>query len=301
MSMSVKRVLTWTAAVAGVSITTLAGAAAAGYSRFSRQIAGEISALTANVSGDGAMVTEEMLDGLPEPVRRYLSYTGVVGRPMVRSVYLHQSGAMHPDPGLPWIPLEADQYYSVDPPGFIWDGKVHLGPLPLARGRDRFHDGRGNMLIKLFSLFPVIDATGPEMDQGSMMRHLSEMIWFPAAFLAPNVSFDAVDEHSARVTLTDHGRTVSATMFFDDEGRVTNLVAERYRSAGSAFELATWETPIAEYGEFEGLKLPVRGQAVWKLPEGDFPYIDVKITGVKYNQSLRSGDPNRRSGAPTGT
>ena len=51
------------------------------------------------------------------------------------------------------------------------------------------------------------------------MRYLSEMIWFPAAFLAWNISFEPVDDSSARVTLTDHGQTASGTLFFDKEGR----------------------------------------------------------------------------------
>ena len=50
---------------------------------------------------------------------------------------------------------------------------------------------------------------------------------------------------------------------------MTNLVAQRCRSIGTTFELTTWKTPIAGYGQFEGLKLPVLGQAVWKLTEGD--------------------------------
>ena len=40
----------------------------------------------------------------------------------------------------------------------------------------------------------------------------------------------------------------------------------------------TWSTPITGYGEFEGLRLPVRGKAVWKLPDGDLEYIDVTVT-----------------------
>ena len=33
-----------------------------------------------------------MLDGLPEPVRRYMNWTGVVGRPWIRTAYVKQSG-----------------------------------------------------------------------------------------------------------------------------------------------------------------------------------------------------------------
>ena len=36
-------------------------------------------------------------------------------------------------------------------------------------------DGRGWMLIKLFSLVPLANAAGAEMDQGALMRYLNEL------------------------------------------------------------------------------------------------------------------------------
>ena len=40
--------------------------------------------------------------------------------------------------------------------------------------------------------------------------------------------------------------------------------------------------PVTAYGEFEGMKLPVRCKAVWKFPEGDQEYIDVTVTALQY-------------------
>jgi hypothetical protein len=40
---------------------------------------------------------------------------------------------------------------------------------------------------------------------------------------------------------------------------------------------------MAEYGEFAGLRLPVRGSAVWKLADGDVEYIDVTVTELEYD------------------
>jgi hypothetical protein len=118
------------------------------------------------------------------------------------------------------------------------------------------------------------------------MRYLSEMIWFPTAFLGDNVSFEPVDDRSARVTLTDRGTTASATMFFDERGKLIDLVAERYRIVEGGSALERWSTPVDEYGERAGLRLPVRGRAVWKLADGDVEYIDVSATEVQYNVGL---------------
>lgn len=115
-----------------------------------------------------------------------------------------------------------------------------------------------------------------------MMRYLSEMIWFPAAFLADNITFHAVDDTSARVTLTDHGRTATGTLVFDQEGRLTDFVAKRYRTPDASSPEA-WSTPITGYGEYEGLRLPARGEAIYRLPGGDFEYIEVTLTGLHYD------------------
>jgi len=145
-----------------------------------------------------------------------------------------------------------------------------------------YAEGTGRMLVKVASLWPVADASGEQMDQAAMMRYLSEMIWFPAAFLAGNISFEPVDDSPARVTLTDHGRTATGTLVLDKDGRLTGFVAQRYRTA-SASSPETWSTPITGYGEFEGLRLPARGKAAYKLPDGDLEYIDVTVTDLHYD------------------
>jgi hypothetical protein len=138
------------------------------------------------------------------------------------------------------------------------------------------------MLVKVASLWPVVDASGAQMNQAAMTRYLSEMVWFPAAFLAGNISFEAVDDSSARVTLTDHGQTATGTLFIDQQGRLTDFVAKRYRTPDSS-DPDTWSTPFTGYGEFEGLRLPSRGKAIYKLPGGDLEYIDVTVTDLRYD------------------
>jgi hypothetical protein len=258
------------AALAGICAELL------GHRAFTRLVRRDVEALRDGASTARAgVVTEEMLSDFPEPVRRYLTYTGVVR--------LRQKGAMRAGPGQPWMPLAAQEHYCVDPPGFVWDGTLRLGPVRVVRVRDEYLGGAGRMLVKVASLLPVVDASGEEMDQGSMMRYLSEMIFFPAAFLGDNISFQAVDHGSAQVTLTDHGRTATGTIYVDGQGRLTNFAAMRHRMAGGRQVLTAWSTPVSAYGEFEGLRLPVRGKAVWKLPSGDLDYIDVTITELHYD------------------
>jgi Family of unknown function (DUF6544) len=270
-------------AVAGMAVLAGTCAQVAGDRAFARLVRQDVQALHARAAPARAgVVTEQMLTDLPEPVRRYLRYTGVVGKPFPGTVRLRQEGRMRVGPGRRWIPLDAEEHYSVQPPGFVWAGTLRVGPLPVARARDMYAKGEGRMLVKVASLWPVVNASGEQMNQGETMRYLSEMIWFPAAFLAGNIAFEPVDDSCARVILTDHGRTATGTMFFDQQGRFTDFVAQRYRTP-DASSPDTWSTPFTGYGEFEGLRLPTRGKALYKLPGGDLEYIEVTLTGLHYD------------------
>jgi hypothetical protein len=230
------------------------------------------------------VVIEEMLAGLPEPAQRYLRRAGVVGRPMVDTVRLRQRCRMSLGPGMPSFPLVAEQWYSVDPPGFIWDATVPIEDLPLVRGRDGYIEGRGLMTIRLGSVAPVVNAAGPEMDQASLVRHLSEMPWFPSAFLRDRVTWEAIDEANVRVTLTDGDLRATGVLEIDAEGRLVAFRSERHAMVGKGFELRPWTAPTHAYGEFEGLQLPVSGAAVWTLRDGtELEYITVELTEVEYD------------------
>jgi hypothetical protein len=154
------------------------------------------------------------------------------------------------------------------------------------RGRDEYLDGRGRMLIKAAGLVPVVDAEGPEMDQASLVRHLSEMPWFPSAFLRDRVSWEAVDDETVKVSLQDGPLTAIGTLTIDPDGRLLEFRAERARQVGDGFELTTWSAPTLGYAIFEGLELPAHGAATWKLPEGDLEYVDLTLTDVEYDPPI---------------
>ena len=71
------------------------------------------------------------------------------------------------------------------------------------------------MFIKMLGVKTIGDVRGEEMDYSSLVRYLNEMMWFPTAFLNDNIRWEAVDQNSARVTITD-GRSASAVMYFDE-------------------------------------------------------------------------------------
>src|SRR5579859_6566216 len=128
------------------------------------------------------VVSVEMLQHLPAPVRRYLIYSGIVGKPWINTVHLRYSGKFRMAADKPWMPISAEQYYTTNPAGFVWKAWLKMYGLPLLRGQDTYKDGHGHMVGKIAGLYPLFDLRGEKLDQGSMMRYLNEMTWFPIAF-----------------------------------------------------------------------------------------------------------------------
>jgi hypothetical protein len=224
------------------------------------------------------VLTEAAIAKMPEPVQRWLDYAQVIGRQRPLIVRLKQEGLFRQAAGQDWMPFEAEEYYTTDPPGFLWSATMKKGPLLSVTGRDRYYEGKGSIDFRLLSLIPVARAEGAKIDQGALLRYLNETMWFPAAAVSPWITWEGIDAHSARATMSFQGLTASAVFSFDDEGRLITMVAQRYMGS----ELETWCTPISEYGEFNGVRVPVAGEGVWKLRDGDFTYIKLRVTEIDY-------------------
>jgi len=230
------------------------------------------------------LISETNLITLPEPVQRYLRYSGVIGKEKIKAVRLKQKGFFRPGEKLPWMPMIAEQYYTTNPPAFLWFGTVKALPFLLISARDKFVDGHGSMLVKLQSIFTLTNASGDKIDQGALLRYLGEMMWFPTAWLSDYIQWQEIDRYSARAILTCNGLEVSAVLHFNADGQIVKLTAQRYREVKGEYALDEWEAiPMPDYQEFNGLKIPVNVEVLWKLPSGDFSYFRGEVVDIGYN------------------
>lgn len=252
-----------------------------GRAAFELRISGEVARLfAASTPEQPPIVTDADLDALPEPVQRWVRYAGVVGREYPATVRLKQEGELRlGDRG--WFPFTAEEYYTTDPPGFIWITVVTTSRLFPVVGRDQYVGGKGSIDMRLLGLVPVARDSSAEMDQAALLRYLNEIMWFPAGAISPYITWEAIDPNSARATMTYAGERAQATFTFDAEGRLATMVANRFdREAGT---VVPWSTPISAYGEFGGVRIPVEGEAVYARDAGDYPYIRVRITALEHN------------------
>jgi hypothetical protein len=185
------------------------------------------------------------------------------------------------------MPFDATQYFTIDPPGFLWRASFRMAPLISVVGRDQYRGGSASMDMRLLSLVPVAKKTGGGLDQGDLLRFLGETQWFPGAALSEYIAWEGVDANSARATMSYGGVSASMTFIFANDGRLMEERAVRYNDARGRNE--EWVNRNDVDRDFEGLVLPAAGEARWEYASGPFPYIRWTITAIERDRPVRFG------------
>lgn len=221
------------------------------------------------------------LAGLPNPVVRYFEFALTPGQLVVRNAKLGQIGefAMRPNS---WRPFTAVEYFSVEPRGFLWDAKIQMNALVPMYIRDGYFAGEGASYGQLAAIVPVVNQRGtPGMASGALLRYLSELVLFPTALLPRGgISWKALNDSSAQVTLTDELTTVSGDVEFGEHGEIVRFSAMR-SFAGKA-ELVPWLGRFSNYRRIDGMMVPMSAEVEWVLPEGPFPYWRGRIIDTQF-------------------
>lgn len=270
-------------------IVLLAALPAIGHFMFSNMVENEQMELLERVikPSDG-IITVEDFNHLPMIVQRWLHASGVPDKPDVTFVRLRQTGEMKIKPDGNWMDFSAVQYFDVNNPSFVWKVDVRMMPLISLTGRDKLQDGQGGMLIKLLSLVNVVNEKhNPQINTGTLIRYLGEICWFPSAALSEPITWEGIDEYSAKATLTIDGQQVSGIFRFRENGEMQSFEADRYYGGGPDASMEKWIVDAVGYKTFDGYRIPNKVSVTWKLPDGDFTWLNLEITDLEVNRFER--------------
>lgn len=252
---------------------------------FKRIVRNETQQMLASVNPlKDSIVSDYSIQDLPSPVQNWLHECGMMGKAKIQTVFLEQSLKLRMNPvQKDWTKASAKQYFTVSPPAFNWFLVMKMNRvLPIA-GRDKFEGGKGEMTIKLFSAVPIASVkSSKKVDQASLQRYLAEVIWFPSAVLSPYLTWEAIDENSARVSMTFNGTEGSGVFHFDKAGNFVKFVAMRYKDAQSPKPIK-WIATALKIEERSGIKIPTRLKVEWELGNDLWNWLEVNIGKVIYN------------------
>ena len=213
---------------------------------------------------------------LPPPVQRYFRAVLTEGQPMIAAVHLVHTGTFNSSTDrVRWNVFTSTQLVITQRPGFDWDARVHMAPGVTMRVHDAYAGGEGMLRAAVLGLFIVADARGtPEMARGELMRFLAEATWYPTRLLPGNgMSWDAIDDSTARATLRDGDVDASLEFHFDAQGFVREVsTSARDRTVGDRLVPTPWRGRFWNYALRNGMRIPLDGEVEWALPGGPLPY-----------------------------
>lgn len=246
--------------------------------RFERRTAGELRAL---VAVPRSSLPRPGVVELPPPVARYRELA-VGDRAPAQTLRLRHGGTFCMSPTAKAGPIRGTQLFTADPPGFVWVGRVRMVPGMWVDARDMAVAGEGSMRVLLDDTIALVDARGPQLDQGAALRLLAEMVWYPTSLFDPRyVTWSAIDADHARATLRFGDREVSGVFEFGPDGLPLRMSAERFTDQG---ELRPWGGVYRDFRTVSGMRVPFEAEVTWQLASGPFTYAHWLVESMEYDE-----------------
>jgi hypothetical protein len=221
-------------------------------------------------------------DDLPTKIQHWLENVGALESEAPASVEFTQKGKMRLAPDKSWIGFNANQYVRLNDPAFLWATRVGDGEIMQFSGVDRFEKGTGSMHIALFGLFNVVDAKGPEMDQGTAVRYLAEIVWYPWLAKSKWIKWEKADDQRVKAVFSLNSLRVEGVFTFNKEGFPVQFKAMRYNEEMK--KMIPWRVDIDE-GSFKkkgDVLIPTKASVSWEYKIGDFHWLDLEV--LDYSQ-----------------
>lgn len=253
-----------------------------GKRRFDRMVQREITALLNSSQPVEGTFSAENITHLPEPLQRYLIRSIPEGYRFVDTIHLQQEGTMRQGPEQPWLPFEARQTFTTNPPEFVWVADMHMMPLIDVAARDKYQNGHGGMFIALQSTIPIANAQGPTYDTGAFIRYMAEMMWFPTAMLQDYITWEAVDDRTAIALATVGDQEVRVIFHFDENDDIT-YIESHDRHMGDDLDTTVWYGYCHDYQRFDGVRIPTSIEVGWKPDSGYYAWWRGTVTKIEYD------------------
>lgn len=229
-----------------------------------------------------SQLTETDIQHLPEPIKKYIRFTGSIGKPKVSNFKIEFTGKIRKDEQSAWMPFSSEQYNFMHTPTRIFFMKAVMKGLPVAVYHC-FKNGDAFMDIRLLSLLKVQYQEGVEMDLSETVTFFNDMFCLaPPTLIDKRIKWLEMESNKVKASFTNNNITVFAWLYFNEAGELINFISEDRYSADAGKQLP-WATPLKDYQEINGYKLMGNAEAIYSYPDRDLCYGTFKLTKVEYN------------------
>ncbi len=238
---------------------------------------------------------------LPELAQRYFRYTIAPGTPLVSVVEIDMEGQL----GLgtkdkpSYRPMKARQILT-PPLGLVW--KVQAGPIS---GSDGARPDRSWTRFWFMNFLPVVRVSGiSDHHRSAFGRIVAESaFWVPASLLPGSafsgggqssieskVSWEAVDENTARAIVSFGRYKQSVELTIEADGRPSRVMIQRWsnENTGRVFREQPFGGYLSDFREIGGYRLPMRVEGGNLIGTDDyFPFYKAEVREIRFPQLNR--------------
>lgn len=230
-----------------------------------------------------AMYDPLMVANLPEPARRFFNFAIKQGTPLLTVAEIDMGGEFslgtRDNPN--YQPMDARQILAT-PTGFVWKLKM-FGSVSVS-GSDT---GRWTR-FRILCLIPVARMGGDTNHaRAAYGRYVAEAVfWTPAALLpGPSVAWEALDQDTARVTVTHNELSQAVDMKVDAKGRLVVVHFMRWTNANpeKKHRLQPFGGHLSDFREVQGFRIPFNVEAGNMFGTDEyFAFFKAKVTAVRF-------------------
>lgn len=268
--------------VGGIILTAFAGRSA-----WKQYVAEKLSSIKSVVIEKKQYVDlEKETQGLPLSVKRYFYLVLQNGAPIINKASVTQAGGFRVKPEMKeWSQMNAEQVFSTNPRGMIWDARISIVSGINIAVCDSYVSGRGEMKGGLLAAFPFFyQSNKKELDEGALLRFLAESVWFPTALLpSQGVVWKEIDPLRAEATISDSGISVSLEFQFNKRGEIISaFTPARYREVSGEYVATPWKGYYANYSKYKSYWIPKEAKVEWHLEDQVYSYWKAALIDVQY-------------------
>lgn len=232
-------------------------------------------------------LSKEETAHLPACVQKYLDYTCATGKSKPQNVCIKFDADMYRKPGDKPMRSHSVQYNFYGNYSRLFLMKASKIGIPF-RALHLYINEEAIFQVKVAEMIKVVDVKGEELTTAETVTLLNDMcILAPGCLVDKRLAWSEIDSLSTKVTFTNGKYIVSAILYFNELGELINFMSDD-RSAlqdDGTVKKFRWTTPVSNYKEFDGRKIPTEGKTIWHYPEGDFTYGVFTLKSIQYNVS----------------
>lgn len=244
--------------------------------------------LTSEATASPSVFDESLIEGLPEPARRYFLATIEIGAPLYTVAEIQMTGEIGlGDKDDPQYGTMRAYQILAPPYGLVWKVKANSGILRIG-GSDGVQGEKSWTRFWIFGVFPIVRISNDaDHARSAFGRVIAEAVfWTPAALLPQTgTHWEFLDRSTARATISHKGFSQSVDVTINADGFPEKVVVQRWSNANpeSVYRLQPFGGYLSEFKKFDGYMLPTRVEGGNFIDTDEyFPFYKAEIDEVKF-------------------